>query len=295
VIGDKDKKTILSAIVPIRPSLLDAKNVGSWFSQPGAEEITFILILDNPTHEIEDLVSLFTIQFSKVEIIIVKGNFGNPGGARNVGLQFIKSENVMFWDSDDTPLIPQILGYISSKSSTRQSISIGGFRLRVDGNEDREFLPTKIIEVACNPGIWRVVMSRDLITTVEFEEYSMGEDQIFLTKVFLKAEFVELVPEVFYEYKYGLPGQLTSKINFKDLQAAISAISQILIEVGKGKKINFVVDIFLKQTISLFLNGGWFHKIAAILTYLKIFAHFPNLVFKETFSVVIEMRKKRFK
>jgi len=295
VIGDLDKKSILSVIVPIRPNLLDVKNVGSWFTQPRAEEISFVLILDNPTQEIKDLVSLFAIQFPKVKMNVVKGNFGNPGGARNAGLDFIESENVMFWDSDDTPSIAQILAYLSSKSPPRRSMSIGGFRLKVDGNDDREFLPTKILEVACNPGIWRVVMSRDLIENLKFNEYSMGEDQIFLTEVFLRAEVVELVSEVFYEYKYGLPGQLTSEINFKDLQAAISRISQILMETPKSEKINFAIDIFLKQTISLFLNGSWVYKIAAISAYLKILAHFPNLVFKESFAVVIEMRKKRFK
>lgn len=287
--------SVLSAIVPIQPSLKDCKNVESWLSKPGAEAVTFILVLDRPTPEIRNLIDSFLIEFPNVDLMIVSGDFGGPGKARNAGLPFVKSEFLMFWDSDDSPRIETILANLPNQSLNGGVLSIGGFCLKEEFKPDREFVPSNLLEVACNPGLWRVIISSDLVGVIKFEDLNLAEDQIFFIQILLKAQSIELIPEVFYEYNYGLLGQLTSTTNFEDLCVAISKISKIIYKKRKSDKIIFPLDVFLKQTISLLLNGNWNVKVYALIEYAKIFTLFPMKVIKETNAVSSEIRRKRFK
>lgn len=287
--------SVLSAIVPIRPSLKDCKNVESWLSKPGAEAVTFILVLDRPTPEIRNLIDSFLVEFPNIDIVILSGDFGGPGKARNAGLPFIKSEFLMFWDSDDSPKIDTILANLPNQSFNGGVLSIGGFCLKEEFKPNREFVPSNLLEVACNPGIWRVIISSDLVSDIKFEDLNLAEDQIFLIQIFLKAQSIELIPEVFYEYNYGLLGQLTSTTKFKDLCAAISIISKIIYEKRSSDKIIFPLEVFLKQTISLLLNGNWYSKVYALITYAKIFVLLPKKVIRETNAVSKEIKRKRFK
>ena len=287
--------SVLSAIVPIRPSLKDCKNVGSWLSKPGAEAVTFILVLDRPTPEIRNLINSFLVEFPNIDLVIVSGDFGGPGKARNAGLPFIKSEFLMFWDSDDSPKIDTILANLPNQSLNGGVLSIGGFCLKEELKPDREFVPSNLLEVACNPGIWRVIISSDLVSDIKFEDLNLAEDQIFFIQIILKAQSIELIPEVFYEYNYGLLGQLTSTTNFEDLCVAISKISKIIYKKRKSDKVIFPLDVFLKQTLSLLLNGNWYVKVYALIEYAKIFAILPMKVIKETNAVSSEVKRKRFK
>jgi hypothetical protein len=288
-------ESVISAIVPIRPSLKDVINVGSWLSKPGAEEVTFILVLDRPNLEINNLIESFLVDFPKVDIVVVKGDFGGPGEARNAGLPFVRSEYLMFWDSDDTPRIPAVLEHLSNKSLTKHTLSIGGFCLQEKSKPDREFLPSNLLEVACNPGLWRVIISTDLVSGLKFKNLRLAEDQIFFIEIFLKAKTIELIPVVFYQYKYGLSGQLTSTNNFDSLCAAVADISSTIRRNKNSDKVRFPLDIFLKQTISLFLNGDWSVKRYAFIAYTKIFVLLPKLIIQETVAVISEMNRKRFK
>ena len=287
--------SVLSAIVPIQPSLKDCKNVESWLSKPGAEAVTFILVLDRPTPEIRILIDSFLVEFPNIDLVIVSGDFGGPGKARNAGLPFVKSEFLMFWDSDDSPRIETILANLPNQSLNGGVLSIGGFCLKEEFKPDREFVPSNLLEVACNPGLWRVIISSDLVGDIKFEDLNLAEDQIFFIQICLNAQSIELIPEVFYEYKYGLSGQLTSTNNFEDLSIAISKISKIIYKKRKSDKVIFPLDIFLKQIISLILNGNSYMKFYAIIRYFKIFALLPKKTIKETYAVSTEIKRKSFK
>ena len=288
-------ESVISAIVPIRPRVSDVLNVGNWFSKPRAEGIAFILVLDRPTLEIENLIQSFMSEYPEIDIAVVKGNFGGPGAARNAALPLVKSRYLIFWDSDDNPRIDSVLDHLRDEKLSEGILSIGGFCLKEELKSDRIFIPSSLLEVACNPGLWRVVISSDLAKGIKFENLKLAEDQIFFLEVYLRSNKVELVPDVFYEYKYGFKEQLTSAKNYVDLCSAIARIYTLILRNRNSEKVKFAVDIFLKQVISLFLNGNWSTKRFAINSYIKLFIKAPKMVTQETSAVIAEMNRKRFK
>lgn len=288
-------ESVISAIVPIRPRLSDVLNVGSWLSKPRAEAISFILVLDRPTLEIESFIQSFIVDYPEIDIVVITGNFGGPGAARNAALPLVKSRFLIFWDSDDNPRIESVLDHLSHQTLSGSTLSIGGFCLKEELKSDRVFLPSNLLEVACNPGLWRVVISSDLAKGIKFENLKLAEDQIFFIEVFLRANSVALIPEVFYEYVYGFTDQLTSTENYADLCNAITRISAIILRNRTSEKVKFALDIFLKQTISLILNGDWSVKSFAINSYIKLLRRLPKMVIQESVAVISEMNRKRFK
>ena len=98
--------TLLSVITPIASDRNDLHNLENWLSKVKSYDIQVILVLDlkekiSNRDTIENLVD----KINSNKLILIAGEFGSVGAARNVGLFYAEGEWITFWDSDDLPII----------------------------------------------------------------------------------------------------------------------------------------------------------------------------------------------
>jgi glycosyltransferase involved in cell wall biosynthesis len=214
----------ISAIIPIIDFPRHSANILTIIKSAHEMNIELILILDSQPQFVYEQVVL-TLGNLSTKGIVASVNSGNPGGARNIGLSLAKTDWIVFWDCDDLPNIFNVLDMIMQSEGDGSQVVIG--------NYEKEELQTKKItaisnnpkfwqiDVGLNPGIWRFAFKKEIIGSTRFPELKMGEDQVFLQRIFAKNPKVRVYDQIVYRYRLGLPNQLTS--NHKNMNDLISS------------------------------------------------------------------------
>jgi glycosyltransferase involved in cell wall biosynthesis len=205
-----------------------------------------------------------TVNTSKV--ILIQGVFGNPGSARNAGLEIATGDWVGFWDSDDTPNIKNIIEAIKI-AQQYDEILVGNFSV-IDVKTMEERIPIKkvngINSVAMNPGIWRMVFRRSTISHMRFPSLRMGEDQVFLSRLNFGIRRLRFFESIFYQYNLGSSSQLTkSKLALKDLPMA----SILILDHAKNtqrKQSLFDLQLVFRQQITIIKMGDFRLKLSIL-------------------------------
>jgi glycosyltransferase involved in cell wall biosynthesis len=211
----------LSAIVPITNYFQHKSNIEKIIRDSAQMGVELILVLDRESSQAhEDLTAL--LKKSKGCGLVIENDSGNPGGARNAGLVCATAEWITFWDCDDEPLISKIFELILSSARTENQVLVGSYQTRSIKEKEATSQILNVdsweIDLGLNPGIWRLVFSRNLVDNIRFPDARMGEDQIFLQRVFAKEPQVSLSKVVTYVYRTNVPNQLTGEQqNLKDL------------------------------------------------------------------------------
>jgi glycosyltransferase involved in cell wall biosynthesis len=154
-------------------------------------------------------------------VLVKKIDCGNPGQSRNYGIADVKSEWIAFWDSDDKPNVKNIVQ--SVKANRNRDVLVGQFSTSSELNKsypvDRK--TTRILQVAFNPGLWRIVMKREIVL-FGFPPIRMGEDQVFLMRNDLFNKNLKICEEEFYTYSIRVKNQLTRNLSaIRELKLAI--------------------------------------------------------------------------
>ena len=258
----------LSAIVPITNYFQHKSNIEKIIRDSAPMGVELILVLDRESSQAhEDLTIL--LKKSNGCGLVIENDSGNPGGARNAGLVCATAEWITFWDCDDEPLISEIFEMILGSASAENQVLVGSYQTR--SIKDKESISQILnldsweIDLGLNPGIWRFVFSRDVVNDIRFPDARMGEDQIFLQRVFAKEPEVSLSKVVTYVYRTNVPNQLTGgKQNLKDLVN----VNQIAIhEFDRSSKHSMIPrTMIIRQLLTLSQSAGL--SVLKRLTYL---------------------------
>lgn len=277
------EQILLSVIVPIGDMAKRLQFVESWLKQVKKYSLEIILVHDQTFlyvgTELKELVQ--SVDTSKV--ILIQGVFGNPGSARNAGLEIATGNWVGFWDSDDTPNIENIFSAIKIAQESDE-ILVGNFSV-LDTKTMKYRTPIKnvngINSVAMNPGIWRMIFRRQTVSDTKFPSLRMGEDQVFLSCLNFGMRKLRFVESIFYQYNLGGSSQLTkSRKALKDLPLA----SAIILEHAKKaqrKQSIFDMQLFFRQQITVMKKGNFLLK-------LSIFKFIGKYLNKFSFTFLIE-------
>jgi glycosyltransferase involved in cell wall biosynthesis len=159
--------------------------------------------LDEEIYSVRNLLTTFGAE-------VVVGNFQNPGTSRNEGLKRALGDWVVFWDVDDLPNVSEVLNVISEHSDF-YGVIIGDFSIdKITRGKRKTVILRSDKTIANNPGIWRMIFRKVTLAGVNFPLYSLGEDQVYLAKIFGSHPPWLYVPKILYEYRVGLQDQLTS-------------------------------------------------------------------------------------
>ena len=248
---------VVSIVCPVRNmsgrlQILD-KWIGALTQDPQTEVVIVHDFSDDSTGE-----ELKLICEKYDSAILVQGKFGNPGSARNAGLEICTGNWISFWDCDDEPNVNEFLLLIDKIEKVKPDISFGRFEVFNENSNLVIESPTwsstidKNLEiVAQNPGIWRVVFSRDLLKDMAFEPLRMAEDQIYIAEAIVKASKVTFFDNLIYKYFTGSNYHLTkNKLALQDLLPAFNQTSKMF---SGG---NFDADPFLQLMAARQLISG---------------------------------------
>jgi glycosyltransferase involved in cell wall biosynthesis len=191
------------------------------------------------------------------QVQILESKCGNPGGARQAGLQFVDTDWVCFWDSDDLPDFQNIISSLE-KTAPSSKILIGGFTVvDLDGKN----IKLNKFEIACpeccmrelarNPGLWRIAVRFEILKNIHFKNLLMGEDQLFIAEILALGEEIEFNEENFYFYYAYNPNSLTKNSRaFLDLRLASICMREIL-----HKSNNTHFDTILRMYIFILFSS----------------------------------------
>lgn len=174
---------------------------------------------DNETSiELQSLIGSFS---KKVNIELIEGFFGSPGVARNAGLESAKGEWITFWDSDD---YPDVLATLSELQNARREDKVIVTRFRNINTNTGAFLESKNfgrsvnknLAVLCSEiGLWRILFHRSEIQAQRFENLTMGEDALFLSKFGSDILQFRFSNSICYNYYSGDSRQLTAQYEIR--------------------------------------------------------------------------------
>jgi glycosyltransferase involved in cell wall biosynthesis len=211
-----------------------------------------------------------------VNLKFIEGNFGNPGSARNAGLEICQGKWVIFWDSDDKPDVENFLEVLKSNEEINPDICFGRYKIFNELSCITTESPTWSSEtkidlrtVARNPGIWRIVFARDLIQGMRFESLRMAEDQIFICEAILRARKLVFADHEIYTYYTGSINHLTrNSAALQDLLPAFKKTSEIL-KSSTVELVPFLSLMAAKQMISGGRYGNTRTRLGLLVAFFR--------------------------
>lgn len=229
---------ILTAVIPTNNTNVLLESIKKWDFTESNTNIDLIFVLDS-VKKSEALLFKRHIANSKFRTsLVLEGNFGSPGAARNAGMNLVKTTWVTFWDSDDLPIPKEYIQLVEKCDSENKEFGLGGFsKVAFDGRKSPKLLESKdggsvIRDVLLDPGIWRWVFKYENVKNVPFKKFFMGEDQIFLLETGAIFSDKSVLTHSIYNYSTGFPYQLTAnKEKVQDLEQSINHLRKHLINL----------------------------------------------------------------
>lgn len=254
----------LSVIVPIAKMSGKLANLASWLPVAARNDIQVVLVHDDQDDKTgEELRNLLESLDSK-NIKMLELKAGSPGLTRNFGFPYVQTKWVMFWDSDDLPFVDNALNAIAEVDDHVDVIccqyisSSDSFSLKESKTYDKK-------QLALNPGIWRLILKRELLERRTFTDLLMGEDQVFLLEIGLYSSRIKFSNACTYNYFVGNQSQATrNKKSINDLRRAI-----VHLQNGYDARNSFANLIILRMTWTLIRRGGVSEKKWGFLNLLK--------------------------
>ena len=169
-------------IVPVTKMAGKLSNLRTWLSKITSKRIRVSIIHDfadsRTSLELKGIID----QYPEIDIVLIEEKLQSPGLARNIGFNKQNYEWVSFIDSDDFVDVTALINMID-EAPLDTEVVIGNYLISsAKGTQIIETSKAKNpkLNVALNPGVWRMVFRREVIGLTRFTKYKMGEDQLFL-------------------------------------------------------------------------------------------------------------------
>ena len=148
---------MLTVIVPVSNMAGNLKNFHEFLAAGIRAGFNFIVVHDIQDEltgpELDHIVS----KYSPTKVSLHEVKFGNPGDTRNYGIQYVKTDWICFWDSDDEPIVENFSKMIELAEINQKKIAIGWFQSVDHIHSDLKFEVIPFLgldQVSRNPGIW---------------------------------------------------------------------------------------------------------------------------------------------
>ncbi len=196
---------MISAIIPVGDFERDYENLKHIVRMCNGRDIELIIVNDSSGESKNMEKNILDLGDRNLQV--VNSRKRNPGGARNVGLQYATGEHVIFWDSDDQPVIDNVLIMSKVLEAVKFDFVVGGYMKSADNSIGRYVKPHEDpIKLITCPGLWRIMFKRKSVMNLKFIECNIGEDQIFLADIFDHKLIGAKLDKSVYIYKQGTQG-----------------------------------------------------------------------------------------
>ena len=251
-----NENTLLTVIVPVTRMHGKMKNLFSWLNDVNIYECEVIIIHDRQDQETSQELQQCLKKLNSPKVHFFEGSFGSPGLARNFGKKYATGTYIMFCDSDDVLQLSTTFEILRKNLSF--TIIIGGYE-EVNSSSNQRAVkhpaPVHLLELAKSPGMWRFIFKSEVIKNIDFTEYCMGEDQLFLAQIGVFSQNVIRVNETLYHYYTNNPSQLTSqKDRIVDLIPVLSRMKKLEMQF-LGQNRTFIKLLILKNCLTILKNS----------------------------------------
>lgn len=260
----------MTVVTPVARMADRLQNLRSWITNLGDMPLEVILVHDRQDLRTGYELASIARTVNDSRVVIIEGEFGGPGLARNVGLEAAHGEWVCFWDSDDVPEVEEFFSMVHKANALEFECVVGGFTAEHDvthANKVHLLSSNYLNEIALNPGIWRFAFRRTAIDNLRFSKLLMAEDQIFLANLGIPDRKIQIHSKSVYKYFIGESFHLTRrKEALADLPKAIDLILKILQEPFT-KNTDFVTMLLSRQVLTAIKRCEYPLKLKVIKTY----------------------------
>jgi len=275
-----ESKYKLTAIVPVSGMHGQLQLMRKWL--PAIDKSSTQVVIVHDIADNQTAIELEEIQESlgSSNLLVRSGVFGNPGSARNIGLEVTEGKWICFWDSDDEPFPRKVLEMIDQAEVSGNDVAVGEFEVRSTNQTIRFPFPhTKAvphdfpIELAIHPGLWRWAFRREVLEEVEFLPLKMAEDQTFLSSANIWDKKVMLFHEVVYSYTTGRSGQLTmNPVAINDLVRSMNYSARTFKTKSEIMK-KYLLLLWIRQFATLVKKGSTKAKLQSLPNLVQLFFH----------------------
>ena len=254
-------------------------------SQKGADEIQFIFVHDQRENEPSECLRALIKEFPHLKITFLAERYGAAGSSRNAGLAVSEAEWVAFCDADDAIDIQRILNLL--KVNPIAELIVGQFVRTTNRGETRNSLMTRgMKDIYIDPGFWRMIYKKNLISNIQFTNLKMGEDIVFLADVIRKSPAIAFYDDLIYKYVIGHPLQSTANpANYDDLILAIEIIKE---RNPHWRTCQSDAGFLMRLCLSLLRIKNKSRQFKATSTLGNLFIQNPRLIV----SIMLTLRKK---
>jgi glycosyltransferase involved in cell wall biosynthesis len=191
---------MLSIIVPVGDLSRDKTNLEKiLFNAKPEYNFDIILVFDfdfnSKAEEFRNLLSTRNIR-------VIKSDARNPNGARHAGFLACKGDWVIFCDSDDEVNL-ELLANASPYFLEKSSLHVFSFKIEAEYTHRKKSVgrSASTLNLLKEPGLWRCVISKEILNEVTFVGGLLGEDLILLTEAILRSQRLVYHDECVYYYK----------------------------------------------------------------------------------------------
>lgn len=119
---------VVSIICPVRNMSGRLQKLEKWIHELGENpRVEVVIVHDYSDDSTEAELKIICKKYES--IILKQGSYGDPGSARNAGLEICTGNWVTFWDSDDQPDTNEFLGLIEQIEEISPEIGFGRYRI----------------------------------------------------------------------------------------------------------------------------------------------------------------------
>lgn len=204
----------------------------------GVENLEVIIVNDASTDSSKEIIDEFAAKYPNFKAIHLKENTGGPFGPRNIAINHVTSEYVMFLDADDT--------YAENAC---------------------EALYNAICDSNAGVAFGRYLRVYDDIELISYSPYDSGDNDIKVYPNF--GTVTTLIWKVLYRILYGSPMEYSDRIVINDIRKnpeILKILPSMWTKIVRrdkmvefkpfiaGEDLNFILDVFYNSQI-IFLNN----------------------------------------
>lgn len=242
---------MLGFVVPIRIDENQKHLYLEWLADALKLGIHVALIFDGAgVITVKEEIETLKLQFRNL-LLTDHVDVGNPGEARNRGLEIIQSDWIAFIDSDDFVFYELYLDLAFSMKDSKKSVGVGNFVFSSDqSNKSSQitFRKNSLYARIKYPGLWRYIFSKERIGSTKFRKGLAGEDIAFLCDLGLRVGEIFVSQEVIYRYNKNVLGQLTGRTNANfELAALLKAMPKLYLSMNLQQSYSFLLRLQLNS------------------------------------------------
>lgn len=251
---DSNLTGLLSVIIPIGAMKGKLTNFYKTIDSTENTRVEFIVVIDDKNDgTAEEVRNFLTVRRQSASTVILQQAFNGPGPARNAGLQEAKNPWIIFCDSDDILWVDNVYEELRA-IQPQDNFVIGNFSVKSNSYE-KISRSANLMEVALNPGIWRIAIRRSKALMSVFPSLLLAEDQVYLVRSGLFNSKPRFSNRTFYTYHVSVNGQLSSRtLNRDHLSDAILQIDKYSKSIGTFSRENFYLGIVLARLTTTYIK-----------------------------------------